>query len=382
MDKKSISDKKSEAAKGGIKIKQSTKRSKAIFCCKLVAVAAVSAFFGTMSAAYYIHNAYERKGTGQTILKIIDGNNDTIKQSSISKVSGSIVSISDNKDGFKARKSCNTTGVVLRENGYIVTSYNDIVKMDKYVVKIPSLGIKSTFDAKLIGYDILTDIAVLKIDKNNLSVIEFGNSNTLKEGDKVITIGNCIGDDYVGFVTTGIVNSLNNYIEIPAEKDADKMKYKVIETSALINNEISGGVLIDANGEIVGFNSAYIGQKYSKAPLNYVIAINEIKSVVDSIINYGRVKRTTLGFDGVDLPTSSDGSPVGVYVQNITANATAAKAGIKPTDIIIEFDNSKVTCLEDIMKLIKDHKTGDKIKCRILRDGKKKEVELVLQESK
>lgn len=380
MDKKSIADKKSEAAKGGIKIKQSTKRSKAIFCCKLVVVAAVSAFFGTMSAAYYIRNAYDSKGTGQTILKVIDDNNDTIRQTSISKVSGSIVSISDDKDGFKTRKSCNTTGVILRENGYIVTSYNDIVKMNKYVVKIPSLGIKSTFDAKLIGYDILTDIAVLKIDKKNLPVVEFGNSNSLKEGDKVISIGNCIGDDYVGFVTTGIVNSLNNYIELPAEKDADKMKYRVIETSALINNENSGGVLINVNGEVVGFNSAYIGQKYSKAPLNYVIAVNEIKNIVDSIINYGRVKRTILGFDGVDLVSAGDSSTAGVYVQNITANATAAKAGIRPTDIIIEFDNSKVTCLEDIMKLMKEHKTGDKIKCKILRDGRKKDVELVLQE--
>lgn len=381
-NKMNISGKK-EDRKGEIKIRQSTRRRRIEVFIKGTAVVLVSAVCGAVSSYYFIQNMYQSKNSkGETVLKIVDSSNDVVKQSSISKVSNSIVSISDDEKGFKNRKEINTTGVIIREDGYIITSYNDLSKMSNYVVKVPSQGINNVFKAKMVGYDEITDIAVIKINKNNLQAAELGNANTMKQGDKTITIGNCIGDDYVGFVTTGIVNSLNNTIEVPGEKDSDKISYRVIETSALINKENSGGVLIDSDGQIVGINSSYISSKYSKAPLSYVISVNEVKSIISSIINYGRVKRTLLGFDGADLVQSGSSSVSGVFIKSVTANATAAKAGLRPTDIITEFDNQKISCLDDITKLMKNHKTGDKINCKILRDGKKKEIQLSIEEAK
>lgn len=365
-----------------IRIKQSTGRRNFILLCKVVGIIFISSVFGYISSVYTIKSIYNQSGQSsqQQIFKVIDTGNQAISQSSISNVSRSLVSISNNENGFKNQESENTTGVILKSNGYIITSYNAIVRYDKYMVRIPSAGLNNIFEAELIGYDVITDVAVLKIEKNNLIPANMNKYNILSEGDKVIAVGNAYGSDNIGFISSGIVNSLNKTISINRENDSDKISYNVIETDTLVNNDNTGGILMNKDGDIVGIVSKYICDTYATKPLNYVILSNEVEEVADSIIDYGRVKRTSLGFDGVNL-TGNDDESTGVYVQNVTPDATASKAGIKPTDIIVEFDGKNISCLNDITEIMKQHKAGDEINCKILRDGIKKDIKLTIEEA-
>lgn len=368
--------------KSNITIKQSTRRRNIVLVCKVMGIICISSTFGYISAMYTIKEIYNEdlKESKKPIFKIIDTGSEAISQRSISNISKTLVGISNTEDGFKDGESENTTGIIIKSNGYIITSYNAIVKYKKYFVKVPCLGVKNVFEAKLIGYDGITDIAVLKIEKNNLISADMSEYSFLREGDKVVAVGNAYGSDNIGFLSSGLINSLNKKIEIKGEKDSDKISYNVIETDTLVNNENTGGILMNKDGQVIGVVSKYISDTYSTKPLNYVILSNEIEAVADSIINYGRVKRTSLGFDGVDLIGNKD-EATGVYVQNITPDATAAKAGIRPTDIIIEFDHKKVECLKDITDIMKNYKAGDEVSCVILRDGKKKEVKLIIEEA-
>lgn len=371
--------------KGGIKFKQSNRRRKIIFLVKGLTIVGISAICGSIAGLYIINHNYQQNPQIGTIFRFNEGSADySLRQSNVSKIVKSIVSISNSEDGFKQNLNINSTGIIIRSDGYILTSYNAISKLDPIVVKLPLTGMKSFFKAKLIGFDKITDVAVIKIQKDNLDVPIIGNTAALKVGDNVMGLGNYSGDEYLGFYSLGHINSLNKKIQVEGKNDADKTTYNVIQTDAEINDENTGGPLVNDYGELIGLNSKFISEVYSKQSYkyNYVIFINEVEDMVDSLINYGRVKRTTLGFDGVDLIVLEKQDIAGVYVQNIDPNGAAKKAGIRPLDIIISFDNKEIKGLDDIMNCMKSHKAGDKIKCKILSNGKKKEVTIVLEEAK
>lgn len=365
---------------GGIKFKQSNHRRKAILFVKGITIVTISTVFGTMAGLYVVNKYYPQTAKVQSIFKVAEkGNSYAVKQENMDKLAKSIVSISNSENGFKQNLKINTSGIIIRSNGYIISSYNAISKIDPIVVKIPSIGVNGYYKGKIIGFDDITDVAVIKIQKENLETPNMGTMYSLKVGDNVMSVGNSTGDNYLGFAATGMINSLNKKIELEGKNDTDKISYNVIQTNAPISSENVGGALVDEYGEVIGLNSKYISDIYSKPPYNYVILINEVQDVANSLIDYGRVKRTSLGFDGVEI---EDKYRKGIYVQNVESNGAAKKAGILPLDIILSIDGKEISTLDDITNCMKSHKAGDKIKCKILRRSKKIEVTIVLEEAK
>lgn len=366
---------------GVIRFKQNKTKSNLKSLTKVITLILIASIAGAAAGAYIVEKRYgiQLKDNNRTIFQVVNNRNNFMSSSggsfttAIGGVAPSIVSISNKEENFKENRDINCSGVIMRPNGYIVTSYSAIANYDKILVKLSQIGSKPT-QAKLVGSDPISDIAVLKINGNNLPSVKIVEANKVSEGDIVITVGNSIANDYVGFVTMGIVTSTNRKIQVGKGHSPDKATFKVIQTDALINRENTGGVLINSYGEVIGINSQELSSKYSSDGLSLALEVHDLKNIMDSIINYGEVKRISLGFNGATLGKGAEG----VYVQSITPNGSAAIAGMKPTDTIVEMDGKKIKNLDDIISIVGSHKVGDRIICKVLRAGTVRELIMTL----
>ena len=253
------------------------------------------------------------------------------------------------------------SGVIISKDGYIVTNYHVVSGATKIIVKTHN-GKKYT--AKLIGSDPKTDLAVIKIEAKNLKPITLADSSKVKVGDVVLAIGNPFG--LSESVTHGIVSALNrNSIGLNAYEN-------FIQTDAAINPGNSGGALVDLRGRLIGINSAIISRSGGNNGIGFAIPSNMVKFVVTSLINHGKVVR---GYLGVMISTIDSGKAklygidYGVLVNKVEPNSAAAKAGIKPGDIIVAVDGEKVTNAGELRNKIAFKGAGAKVTLRIYRNG-------------
>ncbi len=278
------------------------------------------------------------------------------------------------------------TGIVMTSDGYIVTNAHVIYDTSEYncgEAKTVSvvLSDETEYEAKIMGYDVETDIAVLKIDAKNLTAAEFGNSDDLKVGELVIAIGNPLGFELFGSVTSGIVSATNREITV------NEKQMKLIQTDAAINSGNSGGPLLNSCGQVIGINSAKMSSSYGSASvegLGFAIPITEAKTIIDDLINYGYVTgRPQIGIQTQDVSDTISrfyGIPVGVYVVSVSEGSSAEFAGIKEGDVIIGAEGQPVKNLEELNEIKKQYKAGDEITLTISRQGEDIEINLVLQE--
>ena len=240
------------------------------------------------------------------------------------------------------------------------------------------------YDADIIGYDLQTDLAVLKIDAEGLTPAEFGDSNKLQVGELVVAIGNPLGFELYGTTTCGIVSALNREVTM------DDRTMKLIQTDAAINSGNSGGPLLNAYGQVVGINSMKMGSSsYGQASvegLGFAIPIADAKDIIDSLINNGYVTgRPQFGITGVTV-TEADAQrfnlPQGVYVYGVGENSAAAKAGIRQGDIITAIDGVEISTMEELNEQKNKHKAGETITLSISRSGETEEVQITLEEVK
>ncbi|MGN0677721.1 MAG: S1C family serine protease, partial [Ruminococcus sp.] len=245
------------------------------------------------------------------------------------------------------------------------------------------LSDETEYDAKVMGCDVETDIAVLKIDAKNLKAAEFGNSNDIKVGELVIAIGNPLGFELFGSVTSGIVSATNREITV------NEKQMKLIQTDAAINSGNSGGPLLNSCGQVIGINSSKISSSYGSASvegLGFAIPISEAKTIIDDLINYGYVTgRPQIGIQTQNVSDTISrfyGIPVGVYVVSVSERSSAEFAGIKAGDVIIGIQGEPVENLNELNEIKKQYKAGDKITLTISRQGEDEDIEitLVLQE--
>lgn len=239
--------------------------------------------------------------------------------------------------------------------------------------------------AELVGMDKLTDIAVVAVNKvdipkeaaADIKVAPLGNSDELKVGEMAIAIGTPIDEAYNNTVTVGVVSALNRKISVP-----DK-ELNLIQTDAAINPGNSGGALVGPTGEVMGINTIKLVESGVEG-MGFAIPINDVKPIVDEIMQEGRVKRPVLGISGQNMIESLGQTyeiPVGIFVANVMPGSSADIAGIKPKDIILEFDGQKVTTMEELKPLLQAKKIGDVVKVRLIRGGEKVEVEVQLKEA-
>ncbi len=279
------------------------------------------------------------------------------------------------------------TGIVMSDDGYIVTNAHVIYDESEYkcgeAVEVSVVFSDETeHDAKIIAYDTETDIAVLKVNETGLTPAEFGDSEDLRVGELVIAVGNPLGFDLFGSVTSGIVSAKNRKIDI------NDKSMTLIQTDAAINSGNSGGPLLNSSGQVIGINSAKMSASYGSASiegLGFAIPINEAKVIIDDLINYKYVKgRPQIGITTVDVTESVSryyDIPLGVYVQSVQEGSSAELAGIQKGDVIIDIDGEPVTNAKELNNIKNTHKAGETIRLTITRAGEDIQIDLTLQEA-
>ena len=285
------------------------------------------------------------------------------------------------------------TGIVMTSDGYIITNAHCIYdnESDYKCGKAVSVSVvmgddaETEYDAEIVGYDLETDLAVLKIDATDLTPAEFGNSDDLRVGELVIAIGNPLGFELQNTVTCGIVSALNREVTIN-EKDMT-----LIQTDAAINSGNSGGPLLNAYGQVIGINSAKMSSTYGSSSasvegLGFAIPISDAKEIIEDLINNGYVTgRPQFGITGVTV-TESDAErlnmPQGVYVYSVTEGSAAYFAGIHQGDVITAVEGEEIKDMDALNEAKNQHNAGDTITITIFRAGETLDVELTLQEVK
>ena len=269
------------------------------------------------------------------------------------------------------------SGVIFRSDGYIVTNYHVIAGAQEIVVSLPD---ERSFTGQVIGADELTDLAVVKIDATDLKVAEFGNSDDIMVGEPAIAIGNPMGLEFQGSVTSGVISALNRTLDI------NERQLKLIQTDAAINPGNSGGALVNADGKVIGINSAKLAANGVEG-MGFAIPINSVRAIVDELMSNGKVLRPYIGVGVFDKESAARqgyrlNAEKGVYVEEITLNGPADKAGIRRGDLILEIDGKEINKVGELRAVILDHKAGDTIRVKIERDGSKNDVDVVLEAAK
>ncbi len=274
------------------------------------------------------------------------------------------------------------SGIIISKDGYIVTNHHVVKDCDKYTVKVnttdPKTGVSAskTYDAKLLGADEETDLAVLKIDANNLSAAVLGDSDKLCLGDDVIAIGNPLGLETS--VSKGVVSGLKRQISDSARSLTS------IQTDAAINSGNSGGALFNGYGEVVGVvNEKYVSN-YAES-LGFAITINEAKNVIDDLISKGYVSgRAILGISYINISeyaAAYRGMTAGWQVAEINEDMPVAKSGLVVGDTIIEIDGVSVLD-DDPSKVFASKKPGDTVVVTVVRTdsfGRDRNVDITIE---
>ena len=275
-------------------------------------------------------------------------------------------------------KVASGSSVIIRPDGYIVTNNHVVEGASEIQV---TLNNNKTFDAKLIGTDPATDVAIIKIDAEGLPVIPFGDSDKLRLGEWVIAIGSPY--DLRSTITAGIVSakgrSMPNY-------DGEFKIESFIQTDAAVNPGNSGGALVDKKGNLVGVNTAIISQTGSYTGYSFAIPSNMVRKVAEDLIDFGSVKRAVLGItmtpvtDKIveDLKLSSFD---GVYITEVLKGSAADQAGVKSGDVLIKVDSTLVRNAAAVQEAVNSYRPGDKTTLTVIRDGKEKVLEVQFKDT-
>lgn len=285
-------------------------------------------------------------------------------------------SIKTNEFFQQAISSGAGSGVILSKDGYIVTNNHVIDGANKVTVKTKD---GKEYNAKLVGTDSTTDLAVIKIEATDLTPVVLGTSKNLQVGDAAIAIGNPLGE-LGGTVTNGIISALDREITIDGES------MHLLQTNAAINPGNSGGGLFNDQGQLIGIVNAKSSGSNIEG-LGFAIPIDIAKPVITSLIENGKVEgRAELGVSLQEYqaqnqnPFEENNSSTAVYIVQVQSGKAADKAGLKRGDRILEVDGKEIKEVSDVKSVISSHKAGDTIKIKIERDNKEQTVSVTLLE--
>lgn len=278
------------------------------------------------------------------------------------------------------------SGIIISEDGYILTnnhvvsssssdsnSYYQISEATKVTVTL--FNDETEYEAKIVGQDKQTDLAVIKIEKTGLTKAEFADSDDVKVGEFAMAVGNPV--NMTSTVTTGIVSAVNRKIT-----DSDGKTYTCIQTDAAINSGNSGGALVNAQGKVIGINTLKLSGTGIEG-IGFAIPINSTTDITSQLIQYSKVKRPFIGISGIDLDEATAKKynlVIGIYVKSVEDFSSAEKGGLKSGDVIIEADGKSIKSIDELNEIKNSHQIGDTMKLKINRDGSEKEITLTLGE--
>lgn len=267
------------------------------------------------------------------------------------------------------------SGVIFKSDGYIITNNHVIAGAKEIIV---SLSDGNSITGTLIGADEMTDIAVVKVDAKDLPTATLGDSDEVVVGEPAIAIGNPMGLEFQGSVTVGVISALNRTL------DLNDKRVKLFQTDAAISPGNSGGALVNADGEVIGINSAKLATNGVEG-MGFAIPINTVKTIVNELMDKGYVARPYLGVTIFDKPTAARYGyqltlEKGVFVFQIALDSPAGRAGFQRGDIILSIDGQEVNSVTDVRNAVAAHKVGDKVKILLDREGKQETIDVTLEE--
>jgi serine protease Do len=268
------------------------------------------------------------------------------------------------------------SGVILSSDGYVVTN-NHVIENAEIIEVI--LNNRRKFQAQLIGRDATTDIALLKVDGENLPHVNYGNSDNVMIGEWVLAIGNPF--NLTSTATHGIISAKARNINILTDNMAIE---SFIQTDAAVNPGNSGGALVNIKGELIGINTAIASRTGSFVGYSFAIPVNIVRKVVADIVEFGEVQRAYLGMDILDIDSKIAAELnvkdiQGVYATRLWENGAARQAGLQDGDIILEVNGFKVNSTSQLLEQISKYRPGDEIDLLVNRNGRNRSFIAVLQ---
>lgn len=300
----------------------------------------------------------------------------------------SMVSISVEYDvnymGMKKAVAGSGSGVIISEDGYILTNNHVISSADSSSfyqvsdaksIKVKIYGDDTEYSAEIIGTDSQTDLAVLKIDKTGLTVAELGDSSSVQIGEFVLAIGNPYELDYS--VTAGIISALNR------EMTVENTTYNVIQADCAINSGNSGGALVNSKGEVIGITTLKLAGDGIEG-VSFAIPVNDTVPIYKELIEKGKISRPFVGISGIDLDEATairNGLTKGIYVDSVVSGSGAEDAGIMAGDVIVSFNGKDVSTMDELNAIKNTKNIGDKIEIKLYRKSELKTFTITLKEA-
>ncbi len=286
---------------------------------------------------------------------------------------GITTSITTNYFGYQTTTPAAGSGFILTEDGYIITNYHVIE--DASEIKVTTYG-GDEYDAKLIGYDESNDIAVIKVDANNLAPVTLGDSDALNVGDDVIAIGNPLGE-LTFSLTSGAVSALDRNVTL------SNASMNLIQTDCAINSGNSGGALFNTYGEVIGItNAKYSSNGYNTSSIDnigFAIPINSVKKIITEIIEDGSITKPYIGVYIYDLGSDyKKFGLTGAVVQKVEENSPAEEAGLKPNDLITKVNGEDIADSEELRSILAKGNEGDTYTLTVNRSGEIIEIEVTI----
>lgn len=290
------------------------------------------------------------------------------------KVKNSVVAILIAMDGEEA--SFSGSGFIISADGYVITNAH-VIESATAIKVVLNDGI-TEYNAKIVGADDRSDLAVLKVDATKLPPVELGDSAQLEVGETVVAIGNPYGMELAGTVTNGIISALNRKIEMNGSY------MTLIQTNASINPGNSGGPLVNAYGQVIGITSSKLVATGYEG-IGFAIPINDVVEIAEELITYGKVKtRAYIGISGRDftaMEAEQYKMPQGVLVATVDPECDAAAKGLQKNDIIIGFNGEEISSMAELNEKKDKFHPGDKVKITYWRNQKETTIEILLTEA-
>lgn len=360
---------------------------------------------GGLAALFIFTSFYDSENQTQTDEKTTNSNAEFTKSSTVSYLTGELDFTEISKKAIDAVVHVKTTyytdydnpfynyfyggdgselepmeasgsGVIISSDGYIVTNNHVIEDATNLQVVMNN---KKSFEAKIIGTDPTTDLALIKIEATDLSTLAFGNSDDLKIGEWVLAVGNPF--NLTSTVTAGIVSAKARNIDL---LDKNYAIESFIQTDAAVNPGNSGGALININGDLIGINTAIASYTGSYSGYSFAVPSSIVQKVVADLMEYGTVQRALLGVSIQEIDNELAAKYgitdlEGVFISDVTEEGAADEAGIEAEDIIVKIADQEITEVSQLQEKIGQYRPGDEVIVTVNRDGEDKEFTVILK---
>ena len=322
--------------------------------------------------SFIIFFNYKYKELLDSNYKSLEGyNSNENYYNAVENVKNSLVTVGRSKEALKENEYIegNMTGIIIEDSGKIITNYSLIKDLKEIYVKLSFVN-SEPIKADIIFHNEDIDIAVLKVNSDKaLTSVKFAARNEIIEGEKILLISNSTSDEYIDNLVPGIITSSNRQIEV------NEKSYNLFEVNTPINEFNTGGIISNLKGELIGIASKKISDVMNIQGLYYVIDL----SSTEKIISYTNEIKDILGvIEGEFIEVNNIEGRGGLYITRVNESRNSYKAGLRPTDIIIEIDGQKFNDITEVLNMVKNKENGDTVTCKVMRSGDIIEVDIVL----